>query len=113
MYYNHNIPPREGIIFILILVFLCYLIETPNYFINDYKDWKVSSFVKADAILESSHITPKSRYTSEEYITIWNCGKYGQLVCKDKDVFKWCHCKSKLKLEISSTTNKVRIVGLE
>lgn len=46
-----------------------------------------------------------------EFVTIWDCGKYGRLVADDEEVFRWAQPKS--NLIVKEKDNEVRIYGIQ
>ena len=48
--------------------------------------------------------------TTEKTITVWDCGKFGRLPCKRKDVFKYA--KDISILLIRSDGNRAEIIGI-
>lgn len=47
----------------------------------------------------------------EEYITVWDCGKYGRIICDKKDVFRWAKPESTLIMK--QVGEEVGIVGIK
>ena len=47
---------------------------------------------------------------SEKYITVWDCGKYGRIVCEDEKVFRFA--KPRSMLVVKQLDDELRIVDI-
>jgi hypothetical protein len=92
--------------------------------------WARAREFKFNAVLISDAYHPSTRHThavpvvagkgvgvgvittghGSEYITVWDCGKYGRIVVNDENIFRFAKPKSTLCLK--ERGGEVRVVGI-
>lgn len=111
-------------LFLIFCVFVLALYAVQEFFYLDVPVVKVKSTLISHGFSPSTlktHVAPIigpdgtscAIYTtgdSEKTITIWDCGKYGRLICDDKRVYQYAKPDSTLMIRHSEYAT--RIVGI-
>lgn len=94
---------KETVFIVLILSFLGYALYVAK------KNEPEAFFISQECVLVERKFM-LGRY-KEQYITHWDCGKYGNLICHKPEVFKNAHDRENIILRING--DRVYIYGIK
>jgi len=105
---------KEGFFYGLIINIINLIIIFYLFFkIFDYVSWSKIPIQKYEsAILLNCNYKASSALASAKYVTVWNLGDLGRVICEKEKVYRFAKPKSDLMIKISSVDDEIEIIDI-